>query len=156
MTSRSLVRSLAVATALVVACSGSSGSVGPPAGGAPSTGQTCSQASQCYGGLPDASVHGQVTCLTQLAGGYCTHECQADADCCATPGECPDGRAEVCASFESSGKMYCFLSCEAAAIAAAPDGGSADPTTYCQQWASASFTCRSTGGGNNNRKFCGP
>jgi hypothetical protein len=62
----------------------------------------------------------------------------------------------VCASFESTAQTYCFLSCAAADIAAAPDAGTTDPTTFCQRWADASFTCRSTGGGSNQRKFCGP
>jgi hypothetical protein len=52
--------------------------------------------------------------------------------------------------------MYCFLSCAAADISAAPDAGTVDPATYCQRWANSSFTCRSTGGGSNNQKFCGP
>jgi hypothetical protein len=41
-------------------------------------------------------------------------------------------------------------------IAGSPDAGTTDPTTYCQRWASPASTCRSTGGGSNNRKFCGP
>jgi hypothetical protein len=144
-----------LAIGLALACSGgSSGSGGPAAG---QVGQSCSQASQCYPSIVDAaSVHGQVTCLTQLQNGYCTHTCQSDADCCAVPGECVTGFGQVCASFESTGHMYCFLSCEAAAIAAAPNAGNTDPSAYCQDWAGATFTCRSTGGGSANRKFCGP
>jgi hypothetical protein len=140
---------------LVVApgCSGSSGSPGGPALQA---GQSCTAASQCYLGLDAAALHGEVTCLTQLQGGYCTHACTSDADCCAVPGECLSGFKEVCASFESTAQMYCFLSCDAADISAAPDAGTTDPTAYCQRWADSSFTCRSTGGGSNNRKFCGP
>ena len=97
-----------------------------------------------------------MTCLTQLQGGYCTHTCSTDADCCAVPGECPSNFKEVCASFESSGQMYCFLSCSTTDIANDPDAGTTDATTFCQRWANATFTCRSTGGGSNNRKFCGP
>ena len=134
-----------------IACSGSHGGVGSPV----QTGQSCTQTSQCYPGLDAGALQG-VTCLTQLQGGYCTHTCQTDADCCAVAGECTAGFAEVCASFESSGQMYCFLSCDSSAIAAAPDAGTTDPTTYCQTWANASFTCRSTGGGSANQKFCGP
>lgn len=97
-----------------------------------------------------------MTCLTQLQNGYCTHTCQSDADCCALPGECVTGFKQVCAPFESSGEMYCFLSCEASAIAAAPDAGASDATAYCQKWANPTFTCRSTGGGSQNQLFCGP
>jgi hypothetical protein len=48
------------------------------------------------------------------------------------------------------------VSCDTADISAAPDAGTTDPATYCQRVANASFTCRSTGGGTSNRKFCGP
>jgi hypothetical protein len=154
------VFSCAIQTALVAvlatsACSGTGGSGG--AGPSQQVGQSCSQASQCYPGLLDAAaLQGQVTCLTQLQGGYCTHTCQSDADCCAVPGECTPGFKEVCASFESSGQTYCFLSCDPNDIAAAPNAGTTDPAVYCQRWASSTFTCRSTGGGSANRKFCGP
>ena len=145
----------AVVTLLAsAACAGSSGSVGGNPTGP--TGQSCSQASQCYVGLDASALAGQVTCLTQLQNGYCTQTCQSDANCCAVPGECVTGFKDVCASFESSGATYCFLSCDPADIAAAPDAGTTDPNTYCQRWADASFTCRSTGGGSANRKFCGP
>lgn len=120
------------------------------------TGSSCSSSAQCFPGIDAGALHGQATCLTQLTNGYCTHTCTSDADCCAVPGECRTGFKEVCASFESSGQMYCFLSCSAADVAAAPDAGTTDPTTYCQDWANASFTCRSTGGGSQNQKFCGP
>jgi hypothetical protein len=137
----------------VVATGGCSGSGG---GGGPSNnvGQSCTQAAQCYPGVDAGALHGQATCLTQLQNGYCTHACQTDADCCAVPGECSPGFVEVCASFESSGQMYCFLSCASSDIP--PSAGTTDPNVYCQRWANASFTCRSTGGGSANRKFCGP
>jgi len=145
----------AVVTVLAsTACSGSQGNVGGASTGP--VGQSCSQASQCYPGLDAGALGGQVTCLTQLQNGYCTQTCQSDASCCAVPGECIAGFNDVCASFESSGQMYCFLSCDASDIAAAPDAGTTDPDTFCQRWANASFTCRSTGGGSANRKFCGP
>ncbi|MGH7298662.1 MAG: hypothetical protein ACRELB_27220 [Polyangiaceae bacterium] len=136
--------------ALVAACSGGGGNVGGPG----PVGSSCSQPAQCYVGLDAGALQGQVTCLGQVQGGYCTHTCQADSDCCALPGECTPGYAQVCASFESSGQTYCFWRCDAAAIAAAP-AGTTDPTAYCQRW-DAAFTCRSTGGGANNAKFCGP
>ena len=113
-------------------------------------------ASQCYPGLEAGALAGEATCLSQLQSGYCTHTCQTDADCCSVPGECRTGFKQVCAPFESTGQSYCFLSCAASDVASAPDAGTTDPTIYCQTWANASFTCRSTGGGSSNRKFCGP
>jgi hypothetical protein len=138
------------------ACSGN----GTSGTGPTNVGQSCSQASQCYPTLQgDAAsdaggLAGQVTCLTQVTGGYCTHTCTTDADCCAVPGECTPGFKEVCASFESAGQMYCFLSCDPNDIAGA-DAGTTDPGAFCARWAWASSTCRSTGGGSANRKFCG-
>jgi len=138
---------------VAVACSGGGGSVG--GGSATPAGQSCSSASQCYSGLDASALHGQVTCLTQLQGGYCTHTCQSAADCCAIPGECA-GYQEVCAPLQSAASTYCFVACSSSAIAAFPNAGTTDPNTFCQRWADASFTCRSTGGGSNNMKFCGP
>jgi hypothetical protein len=142
----------------IFACSGTNGgSIGNPEGGGEQVGQACAQASQCYPTLEAAALHGTVTCLTQgLPAGYCTHTCQSAADCCAIPGECLTGFKEVCAPYESTGQMYCFLACDSSDIAAAPDAGTTDPSTFCSRWANASFTCRSTGGGSANRKFCGP
>ncbi len=120
------------------------------------TGQACTSAEQCFSTLDAAALHGMASCLTQLQDGYCTHTCQSDSDCCAVPGECRAAFKEVCAPFESTGQHYCFLSCAVADIAAAPDAGTTDPATYCQTWANASFACRSTGGGSQNQKFCGP
>jgi len=142
-----------VASSAWPACSGSTS--GLP-GGVGQAGQSCSVASQCYAALDAGAVHGQVTCLTQLQNGYCTHTCQSDADCCAAAGECPTSLEQVCASFESSGKLYCVLRCDAAYLATVPAAGASDPAAYCQRWANAAFTCRSTGGGSGNRKFCGP
>ena len=119
-------------------------------------GSSCTMASQCYPLVQNQSqIHGSVTCLTQYQGGYCTHTCTSDADCCAASGECQNGFKEVCAPFENQGQMYCFLSCEAADIQSAPNGGTTDPTAYCQKFAGSSLTCRSTGGGSANRQFCG-
>jgi hypothetical protein len=140
------------AMSLALACSGSSSSVNvPPA----HTGLSCSSASQCYAGIDAGSLSGQVTCLTQLSNGYCTHTCKTDADCCAVAGEC-SGLQEVCAPFESTGHSYCFLSCSTSALAAAPDAGTTSAMAYCQEWANPTFTCRSTGGGSANAQFCGP
>jgi hypothetical protein len=52
-----------------------------------------------------------------------------------------------------------FLSCEDADIQAAnaADASNAtDSTVYCQTEASPIFTCRSTGGGVQNRRVCLP
>ncbi len=153
---RGVLVAASLGASLFAACSSGSGSsAGDPLLG--QVGQSCTSAAQCFSTFVDAgALHGQATCLTQLQNGYCTHTCQSDADCCAVPGECRTGFKEVCASFESSGQEYCFLSCSAADVAAAADAGTTDPSTYCQAWASAAFTCRSTGGGSQNRKFCGP
>jgi hypothetical protein len=149
-TSRLAATLVSCAIGVALACTG--GSSGAPG---PSTGQSCASASQCYPTLDAAALHGQVACLTQLQGGYCTHTCMSDADCCAVPGECVGAFNEVCASFESSGQMYCFVACSPSDIALS-DAGITDPNAFCQHWAGPSFTCRSTGGGSNNRKFCGP
>ena len=138
----------AVASAAVIvvvaACSGGSQSVG----------QSCTSATTCYPGVDQSTLKGTATCLTQITGGYCTHTCTADSDCCAVTGECKSGFKEICAPFESQPQTYCFLSCEAADITAS-GAGNMDPTAYCQKYAGAAFTCRSTGGGANNKQFCG-
>jgi hypothetical protein len=153
-TSTVLVSATLLGIGLAPACSSGGGS----SGGAPAehVGSSCTAASQCYATLDASALNGQVTCLTQLTNGYCTHTCQSDSDCCSVPGECVTGFKQVCASFESTNQKYCFLGCDTSDIAAAPDAGTTDPSLYCQTWASASFTCRSTGGGSQNRKFCGP
>jgi hypothetical protein len=120
------------------------------------TGSACAKTADCYPGIDASALKGTATCLTQIQGGYCTHTCSADGDCCAVSGECPKGFKEVCASFESTGMKYCFIGCDAADIAADPNPGTTDPNAFCQKWGGATFTCRSTGGGANNRKFCGP
>lgn len=150
---RSRGRGWSALVVVAVACSGSNTTVGGPAG---QTGNACSSAAACYPGLDAATVQGTVTCLTQVSGGYCTHTCQSDANCCSVPGECVSGLEEVCSPFESQNATYCLLSCSSAAIAASPNGGITDPTAYCQKFADPTFTCRSSGGGSNNQKFCGP
>jgi hypothetical protein len=133
------------------ACSGSNNTGGAGGGPITQTGQSCTNVNECYPNLVDGGVtKGTVTCLTQVTGGYCTHTCGTDADCCAIAGECTPGHPQVCAPFESTGQMYCFLSCEASVV------GSVDATTYCQDYADAAFTCRSTGGGQANRHVCLP
>jgi hypothetical protein len=142
--------SAAAAIVAAVACSSSSSSP------APQTGSSCTKSTDCYPGLDAAALKGTVTCLTQLQNGYCTHTCTVASDCCAVPGECPAGFAEVCAPLQSAPQTYCFVSCDTASIAAAPNGGTTDPNAFCQRFANPTFTCRSTGGGSANQKFCGP
>ena len=132
-----------VAIAVVIACSSST-----------SVGQPCTTAADCYKGVDSGALLGTPTCLTSITNGYCTHTCTADTDCCAVSGECKAGYKEVCAPFESQPTSYCFLSCDPADIAASGNG-SLDPNSYCQKFGNSSFTCRSTGGGSSNVKFCG-
>jgi hypothetical protein len=113
------------------------------------TGQSCQQAGDCYRGA-EGPLKGAVMCLMRVHGGYCTHQCEADTDCCAVKGECRTGLPQVCSPFESTGLKLCFLSCEASAV------GGQDPNAFCQENAHPSFTCRSTGGGSQNRRVCVP
>lgn len=150
----STVRLLFTFVVLAMAgCSGSHGTLSSPAG---PIGQECTSVSECYVGLDAAALQDQVTCLTQLQNGYCTHTCTSDADCCGVPGECPKGFKETCSPFESTGQTYCFLACDSASLAADPGVGTTSASTFCQDWANPTFTCRSTGGGSSNQQFCGP
>ena len=145
---------LSFAALIAATACGSSG--GNPGGSGPGTqtGSACKTAATCYPTVADAStIKGAVTCLTQVTGGYCTHECTADTDCCAVPGECHTNVKEVCSPFENQTQQYCFLSCEDADVKAA---GYTDANVYCQKLGNPTFTCRSTGGGANNRKICSP
>lgn len=128
-----------------VAC----GSGSSPANSQQATGNGCRTASDCYKGLEASTITG-VQCLN-VTGGYCTHSCQTSADCCAVPGECAPGVRGICGPFESTtGQNMCFISCETSDIT--PAG--LDPNLFCQRYASAAFTCRSTGGGSGNVKVC--
>lgn len=118
------------------------------------TGTSCAVPAECYPGLDAETLKGAVQCLTRVTGGYCTHLCTTDADCCAVPGECKSGFKQVCSPFESTGMKMCFLSCEKADITASETG--VDETTYCHNYANAAFACRSSGGGSENRKVCVP
>jgi hypothetical protein len=143
-------RFAAIASFVLAAACGADNASPPPS----QTGQSCTAAAQCYPGLQEGgALHGTVTCLTQISGGYCTHTCAEDTDCCAIDGECTASRPQLCAPFESTAQKYCFLSCEDSVVKAA---GAADANTYCTTYGSTTFTCRSTGGGAQNRKFCSP
>ena len=121
-------------------------------GGLSNAGQACDHPDECYQRLGDArdELRGEVLCLGDVPGGYCTHLCESDDDCCAIDGECDDGLPQVCAPFQSTGMMMCFLSCERDAT------GDLDEGAYCRDYAHPEFRCRSTGGGSRNRKVCVP
>ncbi len=124
----------------------------PPPGGE-QTGQTCTDPGQCFPNTPDGGLKGgAAVCLDRVSGGYCTHICTTDADCCAAPGECRTTHLQVCSPFESTGMKYCFLSCEEVPT----DAGVADTDGFCKSYANAGFACRSSGGGSQNRKVCVP
>lgn len=134
--------------ALLPACGDDDDGAGPT-----NTGHACSTASQCYPGVTQGELVGEAVCLDRVEGGYCTHECTDDSECCAAEGECVGAHAEVCAPFESMPGMHCFLSCEDEDWT---NSGEPDGEAYCQRYASAFFHCRSTGGGSDNRKVCLP
>lgn len=112
-------------------------------------GEACEVVDDCYDDVDHADLAGEVQCLDRVPGGHCTHLCQSDADCCAIEGECETDLPQVCAPFESTGLMMCFLSCEG------EDVGD-DPDAFCHEHAHPDFGCRSTGGGSANRKVCVP
>jgi hypothetical protein len=149
MSAPRLVSAFGLALAVIVAACGADG----PSAAPTNTGQSCASADQCFAGVDAGAIVGTPICLDKVPGGYCTHSCTADADCCAAPGECPRGLAEVCGPFESTGQMDCFLSCETADL---QRSGYTDSNAYCAYFASSAFICRSTGGGANNRKVCVP
>jgi hypothetical protein len=159
----SIALGLSIVSVVLFACSDDDPPSSPPpttARGTEATGQACTAAAQCYTQLEGGTLKGEPQCLDRVPGGYCTHLCTKDEDCCAVPGECRTGFKQVCAPFESTGKMMCFLSCEAGDLHAAPDAGAGAPvleeSAYCQAYAGTAFGCRSTGGGKDNRKVCVP
>ncbi|MCU0654174.1 MAG: hypothetical protein MUF64_02420 [Polyangiaceae bacterium] len=134
--------------------SAGAGGAGGAGGGSPEfVGAVCKATSDCFSGLA-SPVKGEVQCLDRVRGGYCTHTCETDADCCAVEGECKTTLRQVCSPFESTGQKMCFLSCEDEDLKAS--GESTDEQVFCQQQASTDFTCRSSGGGKENRKICVP
>jgi hypothetical protein len=124
------------------------------------TGQSCTAPADCYPGLDAGSIKGEIQCLDRVTGGYCTHLCEKDEDCCAATGECKSGFRQVCAPFESTGKKMCFLSCSPTDIrasdAGAPDGGTLSDNAYCTTFANDEFQCRNGGGGRENERICVP
>lgn len=144
---RSLRTTVSVTAALLLGYLGSVACGDDSGDEASSAGAACEVIDDCYVDVDPEEIVGDVECLDRVPGGYCTHTCSTDEDCCAAEGEC-DGRPQVCAPFESTGIMMCFLTCEG--VEEAED----DPDGYCHEYASESFSCRSTGGGSNNRKVC--
>ncbi|HVJ18231.1 MAG TPA: hypothetical protein VM686_22580, partial [Polyangiaceae bacterium] len=136
--------------------------VGGGMGSPEPTGSRCEAAADCYAGLDTSELSGPAECIDKVEDGYCTHECEEDADCCAVDGECRTGFKQVCAPFENTGKKYCFLSCEDEDLVAAGGAGggggasAVDANEYCEREAHPRFGCRSTGGGDENRKVCLP
>jgi hypothetical protein len=115
-------------------------------------GMPCEVATDCYPDVEDlGDLHGEAECLDKVEGGYCTHLCETDDDCCAIEGECLGDFPQVCGPYENQPDKRCFLSCEDENLI---DGLSADE--YCDRYAYPGFGCRSTGGGTENRKVCVP
>ena len=136
-----IVSGLLLGFSTAAACGGSEDDDGESAG------EACAVPDECYEDADRDAIVGEIQCLDRVPGGYCTHLCTTDDDCCVADGEC-DGRPQVCAPFESTGMTMCFLSCEDADL----EGD--DPDAYCRDYAHEAFGCRSTGGGSSNRKVC--
>ena len=81
----------------------------------------------------------EAVCIEKNSEGFCSWSCMVDDDCAEDTDEDFD---YVCASFESETALYCFPSCQEV-----DSGGEECPPGY---------GCRSTGGGNDNRKICFP
>jgi hypothetical protein len=149
---------LSLLGAVAFACSGKeeSGGSGDGDGDRPddgATGAICEVAEDCFPDVEEGALAGDALCLDRVDEGYCTHDCAVDEDCCAADGECDDDFDQVCAPFESTGLMLCFLSCENEDVMAA---GAEDDSAFCQEGAGSDFICRSSGGGSANRKICVP
>jgi hypothetical protein len=143
---RAIVPGLVLGVLLPVSCGNDNN--GPPP--MENAGAACSTAATCYPHVDGGALKGTVTCLTKVTGGYCTHTCTQDSDCCAVPGECHTGLHEVCAPLENDPTTYCFISCEQGDIIAGYND-----TNFCQSFATSVFGCRASGGGNP-RKVCLP
>jgi len=134
-----------LAAALLLSCGGDDDVEG--------TGQACEEVADCYADV-EGEVEGEIACL-DVSGGYCTHTCTVDSDCCAQEGECDyedlGELIQVCAPFTSMEDTWCFLSCEDDALARVPEE---DRATFCQD-ISPDLNCRATGGGDP-KKACLP
>jgi hypothetical protein len=104
--------------------------------------EPCEEPADCA--VPDGV---EAACLGGGDAGFCTATCAVDADCAAIDGTgSRQDLAWVCAPFESEAGLHCFPSCEEA-----PEDET-DPDAACPD----GTTCRSTGGGSDNRKICFP
>jgi hypothetical protein len=152
---RSLSRVLPCLLAVVAIACGKDekADAGGETGSPDQVGSVCLTPDDCYPGIDHSELAGAVECLDRVPEGYCTHECATDEDCCAIEGECETTLPQVCAPFESTGQMMCFLSCEAEDVSSTD---AEDEQAFCQQEVSPWFICRSSGGGSDNRKICVP
>src|SRR5258706_16317256 len=80
---------LVVGLLLVGGCSSDNGGPAPT-----NTGQACTAVDQCYPGVKAGALLGDAVCLDKVTGGYCTHFCTQDNECCAAAGECPGNHPE--------------------------------------------------------------
>jgi hypothetical protein len=150
MTAKTIGAFCAIMAAWLFACGGNSAPPPPPE----QAGQACTAPAQCYPGIDGgALMGGGAVCMDRVPGGYCTHFCNVDTDCCALAGECKTSHPQVCSPFESATAKYCFLSCEDKIVT---DFGQTNADTFCATFAYTGFKCRSSGGGSQNRKVCTP
>ncbi len=145
MLTRTLVVTFVVATLGGIACG--------PGGGGEFASSPCEGPADCYPDVDHAQLRGDVVCIDKVEYGYCTHNCQTDADCCAVPGECRTNIQQVCSPFENMSQKRCFLSCEAADL---PGDYKGEADRFCSDYMFAGWTCASSGGGSENRKICKP
>jgi hypothetical protein len=87
----------------------------------------CEAAKDCE--VPDGR---EAACVKKDSEGFCSWKCSSDSECK------HDDEDLLCASFEENMDTYCFPACGTGQ--SCPDG----------------FTCRSTGGGVNQRNVCFP
>jgi len=97
---------------------------------------SCDTTEDCDDVVPD-DAEGE--CLEVSTENVCTWSCTVDDDCGSD-----EDYPRLCAPLESQEGMWCFPSCE--------DEDVEDPDHPCPD----GYTCRSTGGGSDNRKFCAP
>jgi hypothetical protein len=94
----------------------------------------------------------EAECLDKAGEGFCTWSCSSDADCAFDDDPDPDW-TRVCASFESEPGSHCFPSCrEGDEGDESDESDESDGDGSCPE----GFSCRSTGGGSDNRKVCFP
>ncbi len=97
--------------------------------------RSCEAPSDCV----DQPEGAEAACLDKGGLGFCTWECTTDEDCA---GETDPDWPMVCASFESNAGSFCFPACQEEETETASCPGA--------------LSCRSTGGGSDNRRVCFP